>query len=87
MTSYDLLWLVFHFFVVLGFAYIFIGIIAMGVYDIRKAKTNRRLKADAAFRKAARFRVKPTVTILVPAYNEALVIERCLQSLLRLDYK
>lgn len=87
MTSYELIWLVFHFFVGLTFVLIFISVIAMGVYDVRQAKERRRLARDRSYRYKSHFRKKPSITILIPAYNEELVVERCLESINRVKYK
>lgn len=59
----------------------------MGIYDIRSAKEQRRTRINTRYRYIKQFRKKPFVTILVPAYNEALVIERCLNSITRIKYK
>src|ERR1700740_746022 len=51
-------------------------------YDLQSFRVNAksRLKARARQR-------NPLVSVLVPAYNEALVIERCLESIRRNSYK
>ncbi len=87
MTSTEILWLVFRFSVVLSFVFIFVCIISMGIYDVRQAKERRRLRIDKSYRYKSQFRAKPWVTLLVPAYNEELVIERCLASIVNIQYK
>lgn len=87
MTGYTIFWDVFRLCVALGLVYIFIGIIAMGFYDIRIANETRRLRLDRSYKYRAQFRKKPEITILVPAYNEELVVERCLKSIADIDYK
>lgn len=85
--SPETIWLVFRIFVVFGLAVIFLCIICMGIYDVQKAKEVRRLRRDRSYRYINHFRRKPSVTILVPAYNESLVVERCLSSIIDIKYK
>lgn len=70
----DSLWIVFY--CVFGFGVVtsIIAIIYSGLYDLRAVQK----KHTPSF--------TPSVTIIVPAYNEEVVIERALQSIIELDY-
>lgn len=64
----------------LNFSLLLFTVITAGLHDIANVRATKKL-----LQRNADDREK--VTILVPAHNEALVIERCLRSILRLDYR
>ena len=76
MLGSQTIWLVFHLFVVLGLLLLLFNVVCAGIYDIKQAS-----------RKPKRRKTRlPSVTLLIPAYNEESVIRRCLDSVTKLKY-
>lgn len=70
-------------FIIIGFYYLLnmcVAAIGGNIYDILHFKNSKK-----KYRKASKYR--PMITVLIPAYNEELVIERCLKSVAKNRYK
>lgn len=75
----------FYIFITVGainFLHLGFYIVGGDIYDIREF---RRQKSEARAKKSRR--KLPLVSIIIPAHNEELVIERCLESIRRSNYK
>ena len=76
----QLIWVLFFALVGINFVLLFFTVITAGLHDIKIADASKKLRHKKRT-------YNPWVTILVPAHNEASVIERCLQSIVALSYK
>lgn len=76
MTTF---WSLFFILTFVNIAGMFYTIITAGLHDISEAKRKHRSRRHAGV-------YRPTVTILIPAHNESMVIERCLRSVKEIKY-
>jgi poly-beta-1,6-N-acetyl-D-glucosamine synthase len=66
---------------ILGMALTMLNLIGASLYDLKEAKKRLGLK------KTRKKRYQPLISVIIPAHDEALVIERCLTSISKNAYK
>lgn len=76
------LWNLFIAFAAANLSLLIFSVVTSGLYDIRQAKSKRLRRQERSGSHK-----DPFVTIVIPAHNEASVIERCLESVSRLLYQ
>lgn len=70
--------------IVFGFVLSLLDLIGMSLYDLLEANKQRE---RAKHPNIKRFRLKPLISIIIPAHNQASTIERCLQSIVKNSYR
>ncbi len=84
MNITEILWFLFYCTVFTSLFFAAMSLIGASLYDFELVR-REKLKRDHPYGLA--FRHKPLISVLVPAYNEELVIERTLLSILDSSYK
>lgn len=84
MDSVTFLLVLFGLTVLVGLIYSTMSLIGASIYDMKLIRQQTEHRKHPHRR---RYRNRPLITVLVPAHNEELVIERCLNSLLASTYR
>lgn len=80
----DLIWTLLRMLMLLSLSILLLCVVSMGIYDVRQARRDRKERRSASTDYARRR--LPSFTILIPAFNEELVIERTLTSVCKQNY-